>query len=357
MTDVAIQALRRRLDAILARYRFRFAKKPRITRSLHEMDALIGMARDLRGEVVEVAGSDDELCSAVTAELQLLEDERHRIVSAKAAGGDALEARVLTTRADFVSSRYRRHFANRDRTSRDIGLLEELAESLGAASRRLAALAAANPDLELGGTVEATASNVALYEAELEAIPAARAQLTPAQLAGVLARVANGQFGLYRAHFAELPRLSRRPALLERIIATLTDARREMAMLKARGLESEDNARNMEIVTSRLGAYEAELELLVPVQAEADVAARAAALNEEAQRVMQGYEHGFAGQGRATRDLDQLTVLCDAMSEAETQLTELVATSPGYLPLVAYVRDALHMLEVEHQLIYEARRQ
>ena len=82
---------------------------------------------------------------------------------------------------------------------------------------------------------------------------------TPEEQASALAECANGQFRLYDTHFAGKSRVTRRPALLQRMIDTLTQVHDRMRTLRDQGLRVDFNDQNMRVVEESLQTYKSEL--------------------------------------------------------------------------------------------------
>ena len=358
MTDLAHEALKRRLAAVKARYRFRFAARPRITRSVDVLDQLISLTRDLAADSVQVVGADAPVTQEVREQLKLFDAERGGILAARDAGPHALVAHELAMRADFIGRIYRRHFAGQDRSTRDIALLEELSEALAGVGAALSTLVSEQSEIGFSDTLAVIQGNIALYKSEKQSIEEVHQSLDAPRLASALARAANDQFLLYRGHFSGLPRASRPLGVLDRVVSSLDRLRRDMALLKTRGLDSPDNANNIELISERHGAYSRELEVLTTVQAQLTPSQRREALVVEVRRIMALYDERFAGQGRVSRDLEFLGQLCDAMGFAEGQLTMLDSdegTGGASEHWIGYARDGLHMLEHEYALVASAR--
>src|SRR5690606_11604775 len=89
--------------------------------------------------------------------------------------------------------------------------------------------------------------NLAQYQKEIDLIEKAQASGTADEQASLLATLANGQFSVYQGHFAGEPRVSRRPALLMRVISELRKIKERMVAFKQSGLDAEFNERNIGI--------------------------------------------------------------------------------------------------------------
>ncbi len=138
--------------------------------------------------------------------------------------------------ANFVFDRYGRHFAGQSRDTRDAGLLHELVTELTGIKKRMLAAGKKLPDT-LQNDVDLVQSNIDRYAAEEREITTALTAGTPDERADRLAFLANQQFALYQTFFAGQSRMTRRPALLKRMIENLTRYRTGMFDLKTRGLE------------------------------------------------------------------------------------------------------------------------
>ncbi|MGM0574847.1 MAG: hypothetical protein ACQEXJ_03830 [Myxococcota bacterium] len=357
MSDATLDALERRADALQGRYRFRFADKPRATRDLAEMDVLLKEVDLLLGEVSEAGEGAADLKQRVEEQAETYRREREAIVQAQDAGSAFVEAALLGTRANFVIARYHRNFAGQDRRTRDLGLLDELSGWMEGIQRRMARLVAQQEIAELRRDLEVVTENLDVYRRERPNIENAQDVDDPAQQASLLAALANGQFQLYQVHFAGRSRMTRRPGLLERIIGELSRIRAEMEGVAAAGYSDPTNHKNIGIVGERLGLYREEMDAIRTQQAQATGTSRLDALGREANEVLDEYNRDFAGQDRTTRDVDQLSLLCDRMGEVEVQVNDLVErldldVNQGPAGLV---RDALTMFEREYRQVREAK--
>ncbi len=348
-------ALRTRADQIHNRYAFAFAGKPRATRRLEELDAILTDARHLRDEVQR--GGGDELKALLAERLGVYEQERAAIAQVQAAGPLVRAAAVLATRANVAFGVYRRAFAGQNRRTRDLALLDDVVAWIAQIRDDASALAVSIRDTAVHDDLDVMQRNLDAYTAERGMIAEAQQQGTPEERAGALADRANAQFETYRVHFAGRERLSRRPALLRRVIGALESIGGEMAALSSAGFEAEFHDKNRGIVAERLEAYRKELTAIGEVREKTDVDSLISALAREANAIMEEYQQHFAGKERATRDLTLLANLTDRMTEIERQMWDLdrALEDPTNARNLGIVHDMLLVYLREYDLVREAR--
>jgi hypothetical protein len=284
----------------------------------------------------------------------LYKNELEAIVQAVAEAGPlGVEAAILGTRANFTFHRYRRHFAGKARSTRDIGCLLEMIADLDAIRGEMKRLQGSVQLDSLQRDIEVVDEYHGLLTSERTEIQAARDAGTLDERAGILAEVANGQFQLYETHFAGLSRISRRPELLERMIGQLQVVLARMEGLEQIGLHDENNRGNIAIVKERLEMWETEIEKIREVREQTTLLSMAEALNDDAESVLGLYNEHFAGQDRSGRDIELLSGLCDRMGEAERQMESIGRAQrlSNNEYNLAMVRDAMTMLENEWQEI------
>ena len=356
VSTLDLDSILKRVDSLQARYDANFAGQPRITRNpalldemAQEAQALLSAARALPAEDAK------DVVARLEKSTTLYGDEAASIRTAQAAGADAHVAHELGGWAQLVFERYRRHFAGQSRSTRDLGLLTEMSETLESLERSLDALdpeeAAAQDALR---TVR---SNLSLYRAERTGILSARGAGTLAEQAGILASVANDQFSLYRAHFAGHARLSRRPGLLERMLQTLEGVMDRMEALRTQGLHLDSNDQNITIVQTQLTAYRAELKAVREARQNTTFENLVNGLGEAANKVFQKYREHFSGQDRKTRDVGLLVVLCDGLYDLARQMDDLdgVREDETNQHNLSVVLDHLRMYQREHRMVLEAQ--
>lgn len=358
MAKTTLQDLRARADRIHRQYQTNYAGHPRITRDpdalesmVKQMDLLIAHSRRLP------ASQQMQISRTLRDNRNLYAREVKAIRDAQADGPEAMYAHQLASWANFASARYRRHFAGQNRATRDPALLEEMVADLD----RLVPLIAdqrTRVDSEELQTAHSNAQqNLALYRTELDAVRAAQTEADPEQRADLLARLANDQFAIYRDHFAGKSRISRRPALMERMITTLEGILEGMKALQAGGLTTGSNGQNIGIVEERLSGYRTELTAIRDSKSSASFEDLVTALGEAANALFAEYREHFAGQNRATRDPAVITRLCDGLFDIARQMDDLdrVRDDEANQRNLGIVLDNLRLYDREFELILQAQ--
>lgn len=356
MADTRTEQLRRRVEGITRQYDAHFAGQPRISRDPQLLDAMLAELDEVLQAAREVPGADD-LVGDLQRSRELYAREAQAIREAQGAGPEALEAHHTATWAQFAFGRYRRHFAGQARATRDLGLMNEIIDDLKRLDREMAALSKRAETEELRTTRASLARNLAMYEEERGKIVAARGAGTLEEQGNILANVANEQFRVYRDHFAGKSRVSRRAAVLERVVGNLDQVLDRMKALKAQGLHEEHNDRNIGIVEERVGGYRKEVEAIREAKRQTTLPQLVAALGEAANAVFEEYRAHFAGQDRATRDLDLLNKLCESLFDLGRQMDDVdrVRDDANNQHNLAVVMDQLRLFDREFELIRELR--
>ena len=339
------------LDNIEARYRFRFAGHPRVSRDPEVMEELIA-------SLDEVAGADGgaELSDRIREARELYQREREAIIEARAVPG-AVAAYRLRLHAELEVGRYRRNFAGQARGTRDVHLLEEIRDKLVRVRDEMASTQEAGPHLGLGPAIDDASSTVELATREAERIREARYEGSHADQGTRFAQLANAQFELYQAGFAGQSRLSRHPPRLERIVAALEEIGAGMARLQRAGFDSENNDRNLKIVTERLAAYRKEVGAMAESRAEVSVEDRVNALGGSANQIFEAYREAFAGKNRASVDPLRLDALFEQLYAVAQEMDEIERDEDNDTNErnLALVLDQLTMYQREWAAIQEAR--
>ena len=326
MTKPKLSELKERADAVYETYAANFAGKPRATRDLTLIERL---ASDLSGVVEDARtlmnGDRNPAVLAfietATENLERYQSETGQIREAQA-NPHAVYGATLANRANRVFDTYRRHFAGADRTTRDRLLLHEMVLELEDLQKRISALVDQGAQTSRRD-LETVTAQLQLYRDEVTNIARAQTVGTQEEVANRLAQLANAQFQLYRDHFAGKSRLSRRPALIERIISNLEEYREEMKELAADGFRSDMNQNNINIITQNLELYRSEREQILAARADAPVADLAGSLGGAANDVFGAYGQNFAGHDRRTRDLALMGALCDQLREIGLQMRDI----------------------------------
>ncbi|MFO0551107.1 MAG: hypothetical protein U0271_22140 [Polyangiaceae bacterium] len=355
MAEKTLEDIEKELAEIDQAYESQYSGKDR---SSVPTDGLITLA-----ERTKRAISDLEKLGALTAgenagnvlrnlneHLALYERELELVKVARDMGPAFERFSIEGSAANFVFNRYNRHFAGLSRDTRDLGLLKELTEELRQIKKRMSAIAgkkALPPSLEKD--VDLVQQNIERYAAEEREIPKAQAAGTQEDQANRLAFLANQQFALYQAFFAGQARISRRPALLVRLIDNLKRYRTAMFDLKSSGFSSDSNANNIKIVADRIAAWETELNEIRAVRTYEDPATKKRRPLEDLMSVLGGaandlfkeYRDNYAGKPRSDVDLGNLSLLIDKIDEIRRQMEELgrVEKSEMNLKNAEIVRD------------------
>lgn len=360
MASPQIDALRQQFDEISSEYAARFAGQARVTRDVEEIDSIIARSKELAAKLSALPAGDadlEELRKNAQDNVALYTEERARIVEAKKQGPDLEEFAALGTAANFIFARYRRHYAGKARNTRDLGLLDEMIEDLGKIDKRMRDIHGKRKDPGMQEDLQLVSENHAMYKTERGAIAEARSSGSQEQQADTLAEVANEQFKVYADHFAGKSRSTRRPALLQRMIGNLRDVKARMLALKTAGFRADANENNIKIVNDNLTMYEAELAEIKKVRASTKLIDLMGNLGSAANDVMQEYREKFAGQDRATRDLDLLSKLADQMGEIMRQMSDLGRVEKNEMNTknLAIVTDNVVMFENEYREIQKAK--
>ncbi len=322
--------LRDRHDKLQRHYGARFAGYDRGTRDLGEIDVIIDEMRGVVAEARDLAPTPEaaELLESAQSRVAAWEREREAIAKAQSAPPAHQRAMAHGRRANRVFHIYRRHFAGQRRRTRDLGLLADLIDQLREIETALTG-ALQDPAVEQSAVQADLATvtrNIEMYVRERGEIVGARASEPDAE-ADLLAELANLQFDAYRIHFGGHNRLTRRPALLQRILDNLTTIRDRMRDLRRAGIADEAHVRNIRLVSEQIAMYQTEIEAVESARAAATVLERVDAYGQELERISATYRENFAGQNRATRDLNLMRDLLDRAHELERQMAEVSATT------------------------------
>ncbi len=348
--------LQSKAQAIHDRYRGNFAGRSRATRDLSLLDGLISELSTVRGEV---AGSGDaNLLNQVDGWATLYQRERAAIAEVQAGGPDVAAAHRLSDWGFLDYQRYLRHFAGQNRTTRDTGLLRELSDAQRARIDRFRALAAphgAEWNADIGSALQ---GNLDIWEKERGEIPKARQGLDDNRQASVLATRANGQFSLYRLHFAGKKRATRRLSLLRRMISELSDIHQSMLFLRdQRNVRTESHLGNIGKVNERIQHHKREFRAIEQAKGQQGPGNRSQELATEANTLFSQYRDEFAGKSRSDRNLDRLGEINDQLYEAAASMMALAdeIESEVLRKNLDVVVDNLKRYEREYRAIRDAQ--
>ena len=359
-----LASVRQLVDSITSEYEANFAGQARATRDLSLLDRLISRMRAAGGQAESIPRSAptrevQELRDQVRDHVKLYEAERALIVQARDQGPEFAEFGELGGAANLVFALYQRHFAGKGRNTRDLGLLAEMIDDLTGIQEQMEELlprfkagSPAHQDLQI------VRENLKMYVSERGEVVEARNAGTAAEQASTLAEVANLQFALYQDHFAGKSRLTRRPALLQRMIDNLAQVLDRMNNLKRQGLTEGNNDRNIGIVDGAVKQYELELTEIRKVRESTPLVDIMGNLGDAANQVMDEYGRTFEGKDRRTRggELDRLSRMSDQLGEISRQMSDLdmVEANDMNRQNLGIVMNNRAMLEREWTLITEA---
>ncbi len=359
-----VDQLRDKARTIFEEYDAKFAGKPRASRDLEVLDGLIGELERVLAEARSKlnGGRNEELITLIeqaSENLEIYQDEREAIRQVKQGGEAPVRASRLATWANIEFHRYRRHFAGESRATRDVALLSEMIDRLEEIRAAMGELADEHEVAGLGQDIETVEANLEQYRRERDRIRQARADGSSDERASYLAVAANEQFAIYRDLFAGKNRVTRRPALLARVVETLEDLRDAMAELEREGGSSEENRDNLELVEENLEMYRDELEAIRQARSQLDADELAAHLGSAANETFEVYRDRFAGEDRHSRDLDRLGRVCDELYHLARQMAEIDEREGLEMNAenLSVVVDNLSLYQREYDAIEDARGQ
>jgi hypothetical protein len=359
-----VENLGKELEELDREYSNGFAGQSRLTRDLELLERIIARGTSIVARIDQIpsAARGPELIrlrDAATQNLGLYTQERTAIQRAQEVGPSFEAFSVEATNANLVFARYTRHFAGKDRSTRDLALLGELVDELKQIDKRMTALLDETKvkDFERDRTV--VKDNLTQYQSEIGLIDNAQKSGTPEQRASVLATLANSQFAVYQTHFAGEPRISRRPALLMRLISSLKKIHERMVGFRDSGLELEFNTKNIAVVEDRLRTYENELVEVRKVRQATAMPDIMGELGGAANKLFDEYRSAFADKPRSQVDLEKLGSICDKLSEIRRQMTEMSWAEENEMNSrnLEIVTEQLVMFESEYEAVVAAKKQ
>jgi len=364
MATPFVERLQADLASIDATYQAEFAGQSRATRDIGALEALIASLDEVvaRVDQIPVVAQGRELTEGRKSALEMrgmYTEELKQIERAKRASPSQEAFGILAAKANFTFARYARHFAGQGRESRDVSLLAEMIADLETIEAKMVDIRKKERDAVFDKDIEVVRGNLKMYKGERLEIEKAQGAGTLEQRASLLGGLANGQFGVYAEQFANKSRISRRPALLARVITNLASIETKMRAISAQGFFVDWHAKNVEIVEERRKAYEAELEAIRDARKGTPVADIMGMLGEAANQLFAAYGENFAGKSRSEVDEKLLSAICDGLGDIATQMEELAriednATNTQNLDIVrsnhaAYEQEWLHIKRAKGQ--------
>lgn len=359
-----VESLGKELEELDREYQDHFAGKSRLTRDVAQLDRIIERNTSILKRIDQIpapAQGPDlvRLREAAAQSLGLYTQERAAIVRAQEVGPQFEAFSQEATSANLVFARYGRHFAGKNRATRDLALLGELVDELKQIEKRMTGLLEETPADDFKRDREIVRTNLARYQQEIELIDQAQKSGDPAQRASILATLANSQFAIYQVHFAGEPRVSRRPGLLMRVISSLKKIHETMVALRDGGLDLEFNTKNIGIVEDRLQMYEKELAEIRKVRQATSMPDIMGELGAAANKLFDQYRSEFGGKSRMEVDVDRLGNICDKLAEIRRQMHEVSWAEENEMneKNLEIVTEQLVMFEGEYEMISAMRRQ
>jgi predicted translin family RNA/ssDNA-binding protein len=363
MAKTLVEKLAIELEAIDQIYTTDFANQSRLTRDPDQMASLAKRTQAVIAQVdaIPVAAQGPDLVrlrTAAATNLALYEGEHAAILKAQEVGPAFESFSTEATSANFVFARYGRHFAGHNRATRDTALLGEMVEELKQIDKRMAQILSEKKIPEFEKDREVVRQNLGMYQKEIELIEAAQAPDDADQHASLLADLANNQFALYQLHFAGHPRVSRRPALLMRIVTSLKRILGEMNKLKAGGFSAEYNDKNTAIVKERLATYEAELTEVRKARQGTAMGDIMGELGGAANKLFDEYRTNFADKARTAVDMSLLAGICDRLGEIRRQMLDLSMAEDNEVNArnLEIVTEQLMMFEGEYEAVAQVQK-
>jgi hypothetical protein len=183
---------------------------------------------------------------------------------------------------------------------------------------------------------------IQLYEEQLAVVERIQAAAPPAEAANLISVLANEQFSLYQVHFAHRSRLTRRPALLARMIQTLTGLRTRLASLPS----SFHAGKNAEMLESRIRAWQAELAEIRVLRQTRTEKSLFGEMALDAERLLTAHTSAAkVGSG----DWSRLGELCDELGELRRAMIELRQDDAGDRAAVDALTDRLLSIEAAYE--------
>jgi regulator of replication initiation timing len=358
-----IENLGRELEELDQQYAAGFAGQSRYTRDLTLLDQIIAKGDSIlqRIDQIPTAAQGPELLrlrEAARQNVGLYRQEREAVRRAQEVGPTFEGFAVEATSANLTFARYARHFAGKDRSTRDLSLLGELVEDLKQIDKRMTAFIEEAKTADFERDRKVVRDNLTQYQKEIGLVTEAQKSGTLEERASIFAQLANDQFTIYQTHFAGEPRVSRRPALLTRVVSSLKKVRERMVELRDGGASLDYNDRNIGIVDERLNVYEAELVEVRKVRQATAMTEIMSELGGAANKLFDEYRTAFANKPRSQVDLTHLGNICDKLGEIRRQMTEMSWAEDNEMNMrnLDIVTEQIVMFEGEYEQVVAAKR-
>jgi hypothetical protein len=334
MAKATIQSVMEQSEKLHGRWTRDFAGKPRHTRDLEELEKLIEKSAVLLRKAKGLPGEKgDQVEKTVAERLKLYENERTAIAEAKFVRPEVGEIHGLALVVERGFALWRRHFAGQERRTRDLPLLERAIAKLDVAVPRLHELAD-QPEVKKNQLPVISGQHEVMKD-ERNEIDKLRRAMEPAQKPVYLLAEAQAKLDRYRVHYAGQPRLSCSAAMMDLLIGDLERLIVELVTIRdGFGTPAEGSpeaqlkpqlVRNLELVEQHLAGFRRERALIEEAHTKASPREITTALGAAANQIFKRYDTNFAGQDRTTRDLKQLSEMCDRLTDIAEQMSALDA--------------------------------
>lgn len=351
-----IDQIRKAGDELHGRYSWNFASFPRGTRSPDELDELSDAMSALISQA-SAAGAD-ELVETFRERRKLYQSEKREVIAVRDGHPHAVAASFVFLDVRARHHMYLRNFAGEERASRDVAALQEAHEELGGIHGELATLIGENAEQPFDSYIEEAERVLKLFKEEIAAIEQSRSDIDGEQAVSGAARAANVLFARYRQNFANMPRISRRPALLDRLISSLRAVKAWMESISAEPAQKEMLAKNLTVVSTQLDTWLTERDAIRQVRSECEFGQLIRSFQVEFDDTVSLYREEFAGKDRVGRDLSLLEAICARLDEVERMCRRQLATRDieELAILIQQAREARFRFCREYDAIREAKK-
>ncbi|MCB9780094.1 MAG: hypothetical protein H6742_16125 [Alphaproteobacteria bacterium] len=352
-----LRTLAAEAERIHTEYRRHFAGRSRYTRELGKLDELIAATDKAIAGAGGVSGADTELLPTLQQRAEMYRGERKAIAQLQSGGPDEALAHRTGAWSRLSRQRYMRNFAGQRRSTRDIGLLQALADDQAFWRDELQTAARRHDGDWHADDLAMMRHNADLYLGEVDQIHQARTELADNLRAQALATEANHQFRSWRLHFQDKPRRTRRAALLKRMVGSLERIHGDMLALRDKGFSESFHTGNIDNVARRIPLWKEELQRINEARAILTPDQLAGGLGEEANGWFTRYRDELAGKNRRTVSLEALAEICEGLFEVARAMEDQHRTWQSELneKNLLVTLDNLKTYEREFELVRETQ--
>lgn len=352
-----LDSIKAQSDKLHNRWNREFAGKPRHTRNLPDLEKILEKAATLVKKAKGIPGEKGDALEKVVAERwQLYRTERDAIAEAQFERPEIAEIHGLGQTIDRALAVWRRHYAGRDRRTRDLPRLEDLIAILSTAIPRLEALKD-HPEVNKDSLVSLRGQLEVLKDEKNE-IDKLRKAADPSTRAMTLVAEAQSALDQFRVHFARQARACCSPHRLKRLIATLERVSAELpALAPDEPTAREQHDKNLGVLAAHLATWRQELPQIELARATVPPRDLTNQLGALANHLFQVYQRDFAGKPRSTRNLQLLSEINDRLAELLDMMSEHDAATaePINRKNVPVVDERLRRYEAEWIEIAKAK--